>query len=421
MFLLAVNITLGYSLTSQSAAAMRTLINSRMLDISNTAAAMLDGDALGVLQKDDRDSPAYRNALKTLTYFQENIDLSYIYCIRDMGSGVFVFSVDPSEDPGEFGEPVVSTEALHQASLGMPAVDREPYEDAWGRFYSAYSPVFDSQHRVSGIVAVDFSADWYDRQISSHVTTTLYISILSFVFAGIIILLVAGRFRNRFRSMLREMNNVSDGIETLVRETSPGAEKVADPAAGVPRSNDEIVELGNRIQLLGDRLSEQIAFVRSQAYLDGLTQLGNRTAYEERIRHLDDEVRDGSNVFSVVLFDLNGLKEINDSRGHGEGDRAISRVAEALQQVFFGEQIYRIGGDEFVVILDGVCGDIDARMDEVSRIVGDSDLMSVAIGYAAYDPETDAGFRDVFRRADNAMYENKKRYYIGRLDRRKKQ
>ena len=57
----------------------------------------------------------------------------------------FVFSVDPTiEDPGEFGSPVMYTDALYKAANGTAAIDEEPYSDAWGKIYSAYSPVFDS-------------------------------------------------------------------------------------------------------------------------------------------------------------------------------------------------------------------------------------------------------------------------------------
>ena len=77
----------------------------------------------------------------------------------DDGNGNFSFSVDPApDDPGEFGAPVVYTEALYKASLGIPSVDEVAYTDAWGRFYSAYSPVFNSNGKVAGIVATDFSA-----------------------------------------------------------------------------------------------------------------------------------------------------------------------------------------------------------------------------------------------------------------------
>lgn len=145
VFLLAVNAVLGFLLMNQSRQSLKTLIYNRMLDISNTAADMLDGDVLEDIRAEDADTPGYRAVLRTLTYFQDNIDLEYIYCIRDLGGGNFVFTVDPTvEDPGEFGSPIVYTDALYRASLGTASVDSEPYEDDWGRFYSAYSPVFDS-------------------------------------------------------------------------------------------------------------------------------------------------------------------------------------------------------------------------------------------------------------------------------------
>ena len=85
LFILAVNIVLGFVLTDQSKTAMRILIENRMLDVSNTAAALLDGDYLGRIQPDDKEKPEYREILRILTKYQENIDLAYIYCIRKVG------------------------------------------------------------------------------------------------------------------------------------------------------------------------------------------------------------------------------------------------------------------------------------------------------------------------------------------------
>ena len=108
LFLLIVTAALGVFLTKESGSAMRELIRERMLDISNTAADMLDGDVLRDIRAEDADTPEFREILKSLTYFQDNIDLKYIYCIRDVGNKEFVFTVDPTvEDPGEFGSPIV--------------------------------------------------------------------------------------------------------------------------------------------------------------------------------------------------------------------------------------------------------------------------------------------------------------------------
>lgn len=81
VFLLALNATLGILLTRQSSAALTDLIDGRMLDISNTAAAMLDGDALSRLTAEDAGTEEYQAVMDTLRYFQDNIELRYIYCI----------------------------------------------------------------------------------------------------------------------------------------------------------------------------------------------------------------------------------------------------------------------------------------------------------------------------------------------------
>lgn len=160
-----------------------------MLDITNTAALLIDGNALRDLTADDQGTAAYKKINDTLAAFHHDADLKYIYCIRDMGGKRFVFTVDPTvKDPGKFGDPIAYTDALYIASTGTAATDDEPYSDGWGRFYSAYSPVFDSHGRVAGIVAADFSADWYEEQIS-HQRTLIEVFI---VFSTLVCLFLMG-------------------------------------------------------------------------------------------------------------------------------------------------------------------------------------------------------------------------------------
>ena len=412
----AANILLAGVLINDSRRAIREQIESRMLDVANTAAAMLNGDELRVLRAENRDTPAYKNTLDILSRFEQNIELAYIYCVRAMPDGAFIFTIDPDpESPGSFGEHIATTDALVGASLGTPGVDREPYTDQWGCFYSAYSPVLDSEGQVSGIVAVDFSADWYDTQISRQISISLRISGLSLIAAAAAITLIVMRFRRRFSHLFQEMNLVSDGIETLVHEISPGAPE-APRAAEETDSSDEIERLGGRIHALQERLSEEIALVRSRAYIDGLTGLGNRAAYEEHIHRLNDAIRDGTATFAIAVFDLNGLKDINDRFGHERGDEVIRAVAHSLQEGFAEGHPYRIGGDEFAVILEGSFGDITERME---RLHGDQDGFSLSEGFAAFDPASDTDCHMVFNRADKLMYEDKRQYYLTHGDRRR--
>lgn len=439
LFLFAVNSFLGFILTKQSDAAMRTLIENRMLDISNTAAAMLDGDSLEVIEAQDKETPQYQSVLKTLSYFQENIDLEYIYCIRDLGSGNFVFTIDPSEDPGEFGEPVVYTDALYRASLGEPSVDKEPYGDRWGRFYSAYTPVFNSDHRITGIVAVDFSAEWYEKQIKKQFWTTIVVSGISLFIACVIIFLSAANFDRKFQKMLNEMNEISGGIETLVNEVAPGSDSGMpgdditqsagspdinreDPSAkgGSKASRDGFTELGNRIRSLEEQLGRRISFVRSQAFVDGLTGLGNRAAYEDHVLRLNEAIKKKEARFSIAVFDLNGLKELNDRYGHEKGDQAIRQAALVLKKVYEDGKVYRIGGDEFIVVIEDPDYDVSLRYQEIDRLLGEMGEVSLAKGAAEFDPVYDVGYRVVFNRADYAMYNDKREYYLTHADRRRR-
>ena len=120
--LIIINVALGVLLTYQAASSMKTQIKERMLDISNSAASLLDGNILKEVTPEDKGAPGYERIMNTLRSFRENIDLEYIYCINDDGNKHFSFGLDPTpDDPGEFGSPVVYTDAqlfLHNEVIG---------------------------------------------------------------------------------------------------------------------------------------------------------------------------------------------------------------------------------------------------------------------------------------------------------------
>ncbi len=429
------NVIFGYVLIKESAKAIRTQINERMLDISNTAAAMLNGDDLAKLTKDDYGSPEYQRVMDTLTYFQDNIELEYIYCIMEAGEKEFVFSVDPTiEDPGEFGAPIVYTEALYNASKGIAGVDKVPYEDEWGRFYSAYSPVFDSTGNVAGVVAVDFGAEWYHNRLKNMAGIVLGFISFSLVSSVLIAILIASQYGKLFNTLLHKMNDLSNGIETLIDEV--GAEinytETSDPMTleDDKGMNDAMNLLSEKILTMQDRLSRQIEIIRSHAYIDGLTGMNNRTSYTEYLQILERKMTENPDlVYSVVVFDINQLKAINDDFGHDTGDKLIIEISKDIREAFGNNRIYRIGGDEFVAILDDpdpsekiamVKGTI-ARKNQESPIFHNPEVeVGLSVGSATYDSSTDRTYSEVFNRADNAMYADKREFYQTHEDRRKK-
>lgn len=433
--LLLLSVVLGYALVSQSTSAMKALIQQRMLDIANPAAAMLDGDELAELAPSDKYSEAYRRTFEVLDSFRRTIDLEYIYGIRRLDDDTFVFTIDPDPNtPGEFGEPVVETEALARAASGTPAVDDTPYEDSWGRFYSAYSPVFDSGGNVAGIVAVDFNADWFDRQVERQALIAIIVAIASLAVGAIVVLVVTSRFRNRFRELRSELETLGTDMESFTYEVlGPAARRVEvtqlvselEKTGAV--SGGEIEAIGDQVRVMQDMLRGHIAAVRAQAYSDALTGVGNAAAYAEEVGRLSEEILSGDASFAIGVFDVNGLKQINDTYGHEEGDRAIVGAAEALIEAFELERVFRVGGDEFSVVMDHMTAEevaaclqtLDATLAIINeRRDPDHPEVTVSRGWSAYRPEDDKDVRTVAKRADEEMYHDKAAFYRTHPDRR---
>ena len=429
------NVIFGFVLTREAAKAMRTQINERMLDISNSAAALINGDDLVGLTVEDIGSPKYQRVMDILICFQDNIELEYIYCIEQVSEREFVFSVDPTiEDPAEFGEPIVYTDALYNASKGVPGVDDMPTKDRWGEFYSSYSPVFDSNGNITGVVGADFGVEWYHDKIMNLVLIVTGFITVALIFSVLFAVMIASQYGKFFMALIDRMNDISIGIETLIHEVTPGDGRNESPSLigmeGDKGMKDSMELLEEKIHVMQLRLARQIEIYRSHAYIDGLTGMNNRTSYMEYLQTLEKKMtEDPEYVFSVVVFDINQLKIINDYYGHDTGDKLIVAISQDIRETFEGNTIYRVGGDEFVTILDD--SDPSERIEKIRGRIAeksqDSPILHIpdveiglSIGSATYDPSSDRTYAEVFNRADNAMYADKRAFYKTHEDRRKK-
>ena len=151
---------------------------------------------------------------------------------------------------------------------------------------------------------------------------------------------------------------------------------------------------------------------RKIAVRDSLTGVGNKYAYTQKENAVDQDLRNGSiRLFALVVCDLNGLKQVNDTQGHAAGDAYIREACRLICDQYKHSPVYRIGGDEFVVFLEGT--DYEQRNELLesldSRIVENAKAgrVVIAAGMAEYQPD-DEHLHDVFSRADKRMYERKK-------------
>ena len=157
--------------------------------------------------------------------------------------------------------------------------------------------------------------------------------------------------------------------------------------------------------------------------MDGLTQVNNRNAMNERV----DSYTSGSvklpDAMGVAFADLNGLKTVNDDEGHDAGDKLLRRAASLLKIAFGDYEIYRAGGDEFVVILKRVASMHAPTLVEgfLKRLESDPgtqpwEHVSAAVGYWTYGQDGAVTIESIFEHADHQMYAHKASMKALRVD-----
>ena len=433
VLLLVTNVLLSLTLMHMSKRALRDQMNQRMLDIANTAAYMLNGDELSEMTAEDEGTEPYNRALETLRAFQKNIQLDYIYGIKDMGDGTFTFTIDPDEDePGEFGFPIETTEALIKASRGTPSVDLIAYEDRWGRFYSAYSPVYDSDGNIAGIVGVDFNADWYDGRLNSNRLATVGITGAALLIGVIISLIVISQNRKRFADTMKTIGELDKATErldkTIIQQSkkkdSPNGENavlkaIAENQNKKQNANNEYEELSLSLTSVYGKLKNYVEYIDSEVFVDHVTDVGNKASYKLHIDKIDEEIKSGIAKFGVAFFDINEIKKVYSNYGYEAADELMYDCARLIKKLFGEQGIYHITGDEFIAITTGdsqldmdiLLAKFENELKSYNSEQGRLHKLYVAKGASVYKPNKHNDYRQVFVEAKEKSDKDKAEYY----------
>lgn len=145
------------------------------------------------------------------------------------------------------------------------------------------------------------------------------------------------------------------------------------------------------------------------AYIDGLTGCSNRMAYIKKINEIE-RIHTSKMEISIIVFDLDNFKKVNDEKGHSTGDLVLRGVAHLISRVFSGSgySIYRLGGDEFAVISDGKAEkEIVQKIELVyskMKSYGDPYICGISAGFSFLDSKENNAMAKAFERADKNMY-----------------
>ena len=151
---------------------------------------------------------------------------------------------------------------------------------------------------------------------------------------------------------------------------------------------------------------------------DALTGVKNKRAYVQAETELDELINKKNNPpFAIVICDVNGLKHVNDTQGHKAGDDFIRSACSIICNTFKHSPVFRIGGDEFAVILKGSDynnrSELMVQLDQVLQENKHEGVVPIAAGISDFVPQQDMRVQDVFERADDLMYNNKEHCKAG--------
>lgn len=166
-------------------------------------------------------------------------------------------------------------------------------------------------------------------------------------------------------------------------------------------------------------MMETISIEKNIASHDALTKVMSRNSFDNKVGELDRRINeDPSQVkFAICECDLNNLKIVNDTFGHDSGDTYIINCCKLICDIFKHSPVFRIGGDEFVAILQSDDFDniefikrsvMSTCFDEATKAASLAEKKSFAAGFAVFDRDHDTSFGDVMKRADLEMYNNKR-------------
>ena len=369
----------------------------------------------------------------------DEFELFYLYSVfvrNNLMNNICSATSEKERAAGEVDMPFGET------SDAYPPEELKKFEDAtakdeisyfeedseWGAAYTACKPLISSTGVHFGLVCADISIEDLHNSVHHYVIYNIILTLgLGILFA--LILLVWLR------------HNVTGPILALEKSARKFAEKSRgkkDPQelvfdAPTINTQNEVESLSNAITQMSQDMKtyvqdileaeetaktaqEEAANMTMLAYKDALTHVGSRIAFDNAARTLNSDVANRLvNQFGIVMIDLNNLKVINDSYGHANGNLYIAGACHIICTIFRHSPVFRVGGDEFIVILKNSDYEHRHELVETARqkffeTENDNsrepwDRYSVAIGLAEYKPgETvDA----VGKRADEEMYQNK--------------
>ncbi len=449
LFILALGLVLNVSVYMNYRNSLYERHQAYVRDLLHFVASNMDVDDLKKCVETGQKSKHFHEMQAFLDNIKDNYEINYVYVIIPVNTSdhdnimnviAGMSSYEKKFQPDmevQLGGLTGTDYTAEIAALYYNAMNTKGeityFEDDLDRFGWAYTgvlPLLDSRGNFFAELCVDVSStrihDDLRRQTIINVAVIVGLGVL---FTILFILWVNSQVIEPIAALERGMSEFAG--------KSHGQRDISQLAIKAPEihSGNEIESLCHNVVKMADDIRSYVSeILKTESALesaqnevermnqlanrDALTGIRNKMAYDEELKKLAWEIESGDGQFGLAVVDLNFLKRINDTFGHDKGNVAIKKLCYIICHIFAHSPVFRIGGDEFAIILKGTdYENVDALIAEYyaqeEKLEKDNTLeywekISAAIGYSRFDKMVDNCVESVFKRADAAMYEKKR-------------
>ncbi len=231
------------------------------LELASCAASTIDGDKLEKIEVGSENTPEYAEIYNELSIYRDNSSIKYIYTMKGLDDGSIVFLIDTDEEaPADIYEEYESLDEIWVALGGEDSAADEFTVDEWGTYFSSYSPVYNSEGQVAGVVGVDIGAEWIDEQLSVIRNTMIIIGVIVIIFGTICAIVISRSIRknlNKLNEKVMDLNSGNgdltkevemtsgDELELIANNMNQFIEEIRGLVANVSETSESIAKSGN--------------------------------------------------------------------------------------------------------------------------------------------------------------------------------
>ena len=374
------------------------------------------------------DLPIFVKVRDEFREYQDIFNVDCIYVINyktSLKQGIYVIDGAPDEDACPPG-------CVDSFEDGIWPDEKNPVvpatitnEDVYGWLVTAGYPIV-YEGKVLGCMCVDISMNDIKAKERNYVITislamillTILMLVLSLWYVNKYIIKPVALLSDTARNYCSESNDVvHHAFEMLQINTHDEISRLLSSMKQMEADMNTNINSLIDTKVALKETEEKASNLQALSEKDALTGIRNKRAYDCEVQKLEKDLADGFNEFGLAMIDLNFLKRTNDTYGHEKGNISIRRLCMLVCEIFEHSPVFRIGGDEFIVVLKnrdyrGVDKLIEDFNNHLTAVQNDDTLqpweqISAAIGYAKFDKTVDKNVEDVFKKADKAMYDRK--------------